>query len=77
MTFDAYTVLARALEREEALLWNLKELLISLDQSSLGPASHILPGWQLRRIEEVIESSEEEVGMLNKTLEDLEEEDFN
>lgn len=71
--FDPYTVLSRCLEREESLLWNLKELLVSLDQSSIGPASSILPRWQLERIEEAIERSEEEIEMLTEALADLDE----
>jgi hypothetical protein len=74
--FEPYTVLKRALEREEALLWNLRELLVSLDQSGVGPASAILPRWQLERIEAAIAASEEEMEMLSAALEELDDDEF-
>lgn len=76
MAFDPYAVLSRALEREEALLWNLKELLIAVDSSGVGPASRIIPKWQLDRIEATIESSEEEIEMLTEALDSLDDEHF-
>lgn len=74
--FNPYMALKRALEREESLLRNLKELLVSLDEAAVGPASKIIPRWQLERIEDAIAVSEEEVWMLNSALEELDEEDF-
>jgi hypothetical protein len=74
--FDPYTVLSRSLEREESLLWNLRELLISLDQSSGGPASAILPRWQLERIEIAIECSEKEIESLTEVLASLDDDEF-
>lgn len=71
MSFDPYQVLARAVEREEALLWNLKELLVSLDEGGIGPASRLLPRWQIERIEAAIETSEEEIALLHDALEEL------
>ena len=73
--FDPYIALARTLEREEALLWNLKELLVSIDESGVGPASKLIPRWQLERIESTIESSEEEIEMITEVLEHLDEGD--
>lgn len=70
MELDPYAVLKRALEREARLLWNLKELLASLDTSTVGPASNLLPRWQIERIEDAIASSEEEVEMLDRALDD-------
>lgn len=72
--FDPYSALARSLEREAALLWNLKELLTALDESGIGPTSKLLPRWQLERIEVAIDSSEEEVAMLTEVLGYLDEE---
>ena len=70
---DLEVTLRRAVEREESLLWNLKELLVSLDESTIGPAVNIIPRWQLERIENAIESSEEEVEMLHEALAAIEE----
>jgi uncharacterized protein (DUF342 family) len=70
---DLEVALRRAVEREESLLWNLKELLVSLDESTIGPAVNIIPRWQLERIENAIESSEEEVEMLHEALAAIEE----
>jgi len=74
--FEPYAALSRCLEREESLLWNLKELLVSLDQSAVGPAAAILPRWQLERIEAAISMSEDEVEMLTDALEQLDDSDF-
>jgi hypothetical protein len=70
---DLEVALRRGVEREESLLWNLKELLVSLDESTIGPAVNIIPRWQLERIENAIESSEEEVEMLHEALAAIEE----
>ena len=74
--FDPYAVLARALEREQALLWNLKELLASIDSSSIGPAVRLLPRWQIERVELAIDTSEEELRMLDEVLGDMGDVDF-
>lgn len=70
MHVDLGVALGRALERETTLCWNLKELLVALDESAIGPTSKLLPRWQLERIEAAIETSEDEVKMLTIALED-------
>lgn len=65
---DPLQALHRTLEREASLLWNLKELMGSIDESSIGPATRLLPRWQIERIEAAIEASEEELEMLNNAL---------
>lgn len=68
MHVDIGVALSRALEREQALCWNLKELLVALDESAVGPTSNLLPRWQLERIEAAIETSEDEITMLTSAL---------
>lgn len=67
-TLDLEVALRRSVAREESLLWNLKELLVSLDESAIGPTVKIVPRWQLERIERAVESSEEELEMLHEAL---------
>lgn len=69
--FDPYAALARTLEREAALLLNLRELLFCVDTSEVGPASSVIPRWQLERIESAIEMSEEETALLEPVLQNL------
>ena len=64
--------LRRSIEREATTLWCLKELVVALDESAIGPAVKIIPRWQLERIEGAIESSEEEIAMLQMALDAIE-----
>lgn len=74
--FDPYSVLARSLERESALLSNLREVVTALDESPLGPAVKFLPQWQLEKIEASIEASEDETQFLYEALAELDDEDL-
>jgi len=75
MPLEPYAALARALEREETLLRVLKELLISIDSSSVGPAARLLPKWQIEQAEDAIEASEEELQMLGDIIAEIDEGD--
>lgn len=69
--FDLARALKRALEREASLLWNLKEVLVALDESAAGPTVAILPRFQIERIEAAIEQSEEEIEGIQAAINDL------
>lgn len=75
MAIDPYAALRRSLEREQNLCWNLKELLVALDESAIGPTSKLLPRWQIERIEASISTSEDEIEMLTAALVDVEDTD--
>lgn len=69
---DFEVALRRAIDREQSLLWNLKEVLVALDESAVGPTVAILPRFQVDRIEAAIESSEDELAMLHRALAEVE-----
>lgn len=71
MSFDPYIVLARTLEREEALYKSLNSLLEAIDSSPIGPAVRLLPQWQLDDITATVESSDEERAAFYEYLEAL------
>jgi hypothetical protein len=74
--FNPYLALKRCLEREDRLRWQLKEVLASLDESAIGPATSILPRYQIEQMESAIDNSETETTAIDAALAELDDDAF-